>query len=449
VGDIDLLICTDAAAEGLNLQTADLLINFDLPWNPMKVEQRIGRIDRIGQTHDTIQVLNLCYVNSAEEIVYDRLLRRLAQAAGVVGTQQVSMLPVYEEDFRKLAAGEIQEEQLERLARKRIKRQKELTQSMEISPKDLYDIYDRLNRQYALTVSPVGLDRFWQAFAGSQYLKDLGCQAMGTEADRMICLSGIDGIIDGTLMTFSRKVYEENPREENRTLTFGTYGSPVFESVMDAFTAHELPACIRKLTARSSDGTSEITAFAVACSEPDGDIRTRLVTSWQDLKDLQVCEHARITDQELAEAKQTLETLLHEEYSPIAAVIRLEQQNLDAAAAQETLNLLSAHSLIKPIGSNETDNFYQVVNGLYQEFRERDQQTIPLLPLPVLKRISSDLLFSIRVPQLGDTMAWTAPIFVVSGAVDAAMRLADGMRVRRSELTVGAVQSRIQREINK
>ena len=45
--EIDILICTDAAAEGLNLQTADLLVNYDLPWNPMKVEQRIGRIDRL------------------------------------------------------------------------------------------------------------------------------------------------------------------------------------------------------------------------------------------------------------------------------------------------------------------------------------------------------------------------------------------------------------------
>jgi SNF2 family DNA or RNA helicase len=51
-GEIDILVCTDAAAEGLNLQTADLLINYDLPWNPMKVEQRIGRIDRIGQQQE-------------------------------------------------------------------------------------------------------------------------------------------------------------------------------------------------------------------------------------------------------------------------------------------------------------------------------------------------------------------------------------------------------------
>ena len=95
-GEIDVLVCTDAAAEGINLQTADLIINYDLPWNPMKVEQRIGRIDRIGQSHDRISVLNLCYVDSAEQIVYDRLLTRLAEAGGVVGEQQISMLPVNE-----------------------------------------------------------------------------------------------------------------------------------------------------------------------------------------------------------------------------------------------------------------------------------------------------------------------------------------------------------------
>jgi len=449
-GSIDLLICTDAAAEGLNLQTADLLINFDLPWNPMKVEQRIGRIDRIGQTHDTVHVLNLCYLNSAEEIVYDRLLRRLSQAAGVVGTQQISMLPVYEEDFRELAAGDLKEEQLERLARKRIQRQKELTQSMEIPPKDLYDIYDKLNRQNLRTASPVNLDVFWQAIAGSRYLKDLGCRVMGEKPDRMISLTGVNGVVDGTLMTFNRKVYEERPRKENQTLAFGTYGDPVFEAVLDTATARDLPACIQRVTTGFSDGTGEITAFAVACNEPDGGSSTgiRLVTSWKDLEGLQICEHTEISGQELEQAQHILESLLHREYSPIAAVNRLEQQNLNAATAQETLNLLSAHSLIKPIGIQEADNFYQVVNGLYQGFRDLDQRTIPLLPVPILQKIAPDLLFSIRVPQLGDTMAWTAPIFVVSGAVDAAVRLADGMRVRRAELTVGAVRSRIQRIIN-
>ena len=49
--DIKILLCTESASEGLNLQTCGVLINFDLPWNPMRVEQRIGRIDRIGQVY--------------------------------------------------------------------------------------------------------------------------------------------------------------------------------------------------------------------------------------------------------------------------------------------------------------------------------------------------------------------------------------------------------------
>ena len=51
-----VLLCTDAASEGLNLQTASALVNYDLPWNPSKVEQRIGRIGRIGQTEPVVRV---------------------------------------------------------------------------------------------------------------------------------------------------------------------------------------------------------------------------------------------------------------------------------------------------------------------------------------------------------------------------------------------------------
>lgn len=185
----------------------------------------------------------------------------------------------------------------------------------------------------------------------------------------------------------------------------------------------------------------------MACTEPGGPPRIRLVTAWQDLKDLQICEHARIAAEDLEQAQQALETLLHREYSPIAAVKRLEQQNLDAAAAQKNLNLLSAHALIKPIGTYETDNFYQVTNERYRLLEERDQLTIPNLPVPVLQKIAPDLLFPIRVPRLGDTMTQTAPIFEVTGAVDAAVRLADAMKTKRSELTVGAVRSRILREV--
>jgi superfamily II DNA or RNA helicase len=148
-GEIDVLICTDAAAEGLNLQTADLLINYDLPWNPMKVEQRIGRIDRIGQKYEQVYVLNLCYVDSAEQIVYERLLNRLIQAGSVVGAQQISMLPVTRDEFNDLAARTLTVETLEKRARERLAARARRNQSMEIPADQLYEIYMRLKEQFA------------------------------------------------------------------------------------------------------------------------------------------------------------------------------------------------------------------------------------------------------------------------------------------------------------
>ena len=69
-GDVDVLLCTDAAAEGLNFQFCGALINYDMPWNPMRVEQRIGRIDRLGQAYPTIRVVNMYYANTVESDVY-------------------------------------------------------------------------------------------------------------------------------------------------------------------------------------------------------------------------------------------------------------------------------------------------------------------------------------------------------------------------------------------
>lgn len=72
-----ILLTSEVGGEGLDLQFCRTLINWDLPWNPMKVEQRIGRIDRIGQTSPTIEIVNLIAENTIEEIVYDRLYVRL------------------------------------------------------------------------------------------------------------------------------------------------------------------------------------------------------------------------------------------------------------------------------------------------------------------------------------------------------------------------------------
>ena len=76
-GVIRLVIATDAACEGLNLQTLGTLANLDLPWNPAKFEQRKGRIQRIGQTREAIDILSLRYERSVEDNVYDALSSRM------------------------------------------------------------------------------------------------------------------------------------------------------------------------------------------------------------------------------------------------------------------------------------------------------------------------------------------------------------------------------------
>ena len=87
-GEADILLCTDAAAEGLNFQFCGALINYDMPWNPMRVEQRIGRIDRLGQRHGTIRIVNLHYVGTVETDVYRALRNRIGLFESVVGRLQ-------------------------------------------------------------------------------------------------------------------------------------------------------------------------------------------------------------------------------------------------------------------------------------------------------------------------------------------------------------------------
>lgn len=86
--EAEILLCTDAAAEGLNFQFCGSLINYDMPWNPMRVEQRIGRIDRLGQTHSIIRIYNLHYEDTVETDVYIALRERINLFETFVGRLQ-------------------------------------------------------------------------------------------------------------------------------------------------------------------------------------------------------------------------------------------------------------------------------------------------------------------------------------------------------------------------
>lgn len=84
-GSLRLLLGTDAASEGINLQRLGTLINLDLPWNPTRLEQRKGRIQRIGQRSDTVLIYNLRYKDSVEDRVHELLSSRLKNIHNMFG----------------------------------------------------------------------------------------------------------------------------------------------------------------------------------------------------------------------------------------------------------------------------------------------------------------------------------------------------------------------------
>src|SRR5258708_26205972 len=101
--EVQVLVATDAAGEGINLQRAHLMVNYDLPWNPNRIEQRFGRIHRIGQT-EVCHLWNLVADETREGDVYRTLLEKLEQARQALGGQVFDVLGKLQFDGKSLRA---------------------------------------------------------------------------------------------------------------------------------------------------------------------------------------------------------------------------------------------------------------------------------------------------------------------------------------------------------
>lgn len=101
-GEIEVILGTDSMSEGLNLQTSGRLFNYDMPWNLMRVEQRIGRVDRIGATYRNILVSNYFYAGTVEESVYKGIAEDYGDFTEIVGAAQ-PVLASIEQTIERLA----------------------------------------------------------------------------------------------------------------------------------------------------------------------------------------------------------------------------------------------------------------------------------------------------------------------------------------------------------
>ncbi len=413
----------------------------------MKIEQRIGRIDRIGQKHKDIYVLNLCYADSVEQIVYDRLLSRLATAAGIVGAQQMSLLPVKPKDFEALAQKKLSFDELERRVKKRLDEQKRRTQTMEISPRDLYDIYMRSAETSDGWSSPVKLGDIWDALKDSEYLRALGCKI---EQEKMTVYN-VEGIPDGTVLTTSRELYEEGSAEDTARVHFASYGDPYFDALLSHIEKFHIPACIKRIAipVEGMDGV-EMVAYAVACKRTDNEVEVRVITLWKDMEDIQLAEDYSLSEEEIEPLRGELKRIAKYEFRDYLALERIERDNVKAALAQEMLNYLVIRNLLnlKAKFVEGQALFSQVIREIQELFQKRERINIPDLPADILREISGSLLFECRIPKLGDKADVTVPRILGFSSVSAARRVANRIKFSRRRLLASTVIERLRREMD-
>lgn len=124
-GHVNILLCTEAAREGLNLQAASVVVNLDMPWNPALVEQRIGRADRLGQKADVVFVVNVWYPDTIEARMYKALFERKEIYEFVVGPAQ----EIFSENMRRALDEDAQGDRLRQLAEDTIARIDEMKET--------------------------------------------------------------------------------------------------------------------------------------------------------------------------------------------------------------------------------------------------------------------------------------------------------------------------------
>ena len=100
-GEIDVLIGTDCISEGQNLQDCDCVINYDIHWNPVRIIQRFGRVDRIGSPNDEIQLINYWpditldeYINLRERVENRMMIADVTATGDEMSSPQKAILPI-------------------------------------------------------------------------------------------------------------------------------------------------------------------------------------------------------------------------------------------------------------------------------------------------------------------------------------------------------------------
>ena len=220
--DIKILLCTESASEGLNLQTCGVLINFDLPWNPMRVEQRIGRIDRIGQFYPDVWVRNYFYEDTVEADIYQRLDDRIASFESVVGEMQ----PILSQVARVIeAAAMANDKRRGELIAKEVAEINRRVRSEEISALNLDKFVDDTVEAVTEMPAPVTLPDLERTIVESEMMHERFEPHPKIAGAHLLDWHG-----NYEAVTFNPVLFDQHPN----TLRLMTYGSGLLEEVLQA-----------------------------------------------------------------------------------------------------------------------------------------------------------------------------------------------------------------------
>ena len=249
---LEILIANDAAGEGINLQSGNLMVNYDLPWNPNKIEQRFGRIHRIGQTK-ICYLWNLVAEDTREGEVYALLLKKLE---AIRNSLQGRVFDIFGDLFdgialkdllwRAIQGGEnpVVKKQLANtidtaIDQKRIEKlltEKKLTNDV-LTPQFLEEVQEDLKRAEVRSLQPFHIQSFF-----IEAIKRLGGMIIRREQDRFevthvpVALRSTEGeLTDKTLLpdSIKRVCFSKGSIDQAPKADFVTLGHPLLKSVVD------------------------------------------------------------------------------------------------------------------------------------------------------------------------------------------------------------------------
>lgn len=167
---IDILLFTEVGSEGLDYQFCNFMVNYDLPWNPMRIEQRIGRIDRRGQTSDVVNICNMITRGTVDADIYDRCLMRIGVFERSIGECEAILGQISTEVERIALNLKLTDEErrnkLEQMADNEVRRIQELNR-LEDEEKGLFG-FDLSN--YTMTKEIQTAESPWLTPRSLQYL---------------------------------------------------------------------------------------------------------------------------------------------------------------------------------------------------------------------------------------------------------------------------------------